>query len=68
MRFLRFLPALLAIALLRPALADTPAYTITDLGVLLPGSTSNASAINAGGQVGGTYSVLNGAYVLHAFV
>ena len=68
MRFLRFLPVLLALAAARTVLADTPAYTITDLGALLPGSTSNASAINAGGQVGGTYYASNGSYGPYAFV
>ncbi len=59
MRFLRFFPALLALAALHPALADplaAPAYTVTDLGTL-GGSYSKAVGISPNGQVCGESSV-----------
>lgn len=53
--FARLLPLVLALALSIPALADPPAYTVTDVAALPGQNYVNAHAINSQGQVGGSF-------------
>lgn len=65
-RFLRLLCVVFACLALRPAGAQTPAYTITDLGALPGFAFTSAQSVNAGGRVAGY--VFNQSSDPHAFV